>query len=194
MPINNFSVADIVDRIFLVLPDKFVKDENSNIYSFFDGVAEALNLTTNQLDELYRQTNLVSSSGSYVDDYITDLTNIGRKFGETDANYKQRYYNNVFKYNCTRNGIKAIVIDLTGSEPFAMYESGKRGAYTDARQYYNDDSFISTYGNDSPDAFVAYIQFSTKPFASDAAKFNELCKTISSCAASGVRVYLYYPQ
>lgn len=284
MAINSYALSDLVTRIQLTLPSKFdTTDTNTDIYAFWQGICSMLKLDTDLLDELFRQTNLTSASGLYVDQYITSLTKLSRLtlytissgsvvgnttlgvsgtvynpstapiYGispgqqiylagngimdsytvstgyvagtnpitlstpltanasgyiyimESDASYKNRYYNDVFIYNCTKAGINQIVIDLTGSAPFAMYATAKRGAYMSGAvgdnidlnnpgYYYDDPSFFATYGDPSPKAFTAYVQFSARPFGSATdPNFIYLCKTIDSIRAQGITVYLYYP-
>jgi hypothetical protein len=190
MAINNLQLPDIVQRIMMVLPVKFTTGTNSNVYGLLTGIAAALKLNTDMVDELFRQTNLVSSSGQYVDDYITGLSGIGRKPLETDAAYKTRYRNKIFKYNCTQTGMQNIVIDITGKAPLGVYNSGKRGAYLNARQYYDDPSYLATYGDLYPVPFTGYIQLANKP---SPLVSIELSKLISAAKAAGIQIYLSYP-
>jgi hypothetical protein len=196
---NSYSLADITTRIMLVLPSKFTREVTSNVYDLFYGISSALKLDSDLIDELFKQTNLTSASGEYVDQYISELTELGRKADETDADYKTRYYKNVFEYNCTKNSIQAIVVDLTGSEPYAMYNVAKRGAFLsgpnqNARHYYDDPSFLSTYGDPDPTICTAYIQFSSRPGgAAGNQTLIDLCKTINGVRGAGIKIYLYYP-
>lgn len=194
MPINNYDISKIVDRIMLVMPSKFDRGTHTNLYAFWSGIAEALHINTKMVDELFRQTNLASASGEYVDVYISDLAGLGRKSGESDEAYKTRYLNNIFVYNCTTKGIRQIVIDYTGESPYLMYNTSKRGAFTDSRYYYNDPTFRATYASDNLNSFKGYIRFLEKPFKNDPEKFDELCKTINAVKASGVKIYIVYPE
>lgn len=197
MPANNYDISKIVERIMLVLPSKFNKESTTNLYAFWSGIAEALQLNTNLVDELFRQTNLVTASGEYVDEYISDLAAVGRKSGESDEAYKTRYLNNTFVYNCTKKGIERVVYDLTGENPYLMYGVSKRGAFTDSKYYYDDPTFRATYASDGVTTFTGYIRFLEKPFKGDpqqSEKFDELCKTINAVRASGVKIYIVYPE
>jgi hypothetical protein len=190
MSFNNFTPEDIVERIQLVLPSRFTRSVSSELYKFLLGLAGVLKISSDEVDEVFRQTNLYSASGTYVDDYITGLSKLGRKTGESDDNYKTRYYNRVYVYNCSKTGLEQIVIDITGQPPQGMYSSAKRGVFANARYYYNDTDFRSTYGVNSTAAFTGYIQFKTKP---PTAYLDELCKTINEAKAAGVTIYLFYP-
>lgn len=190
MSFNNFLPEDIVERIQLFLPSKFTRDSSSEIYKLLLGLSEILKISSDEVDELFRQTNLYSATGAYVDDFITGQSKIGRKEDEEDETYKTRYKRYVYVYNSTKNGIKQIVIDITGSEPVAMFNGQRRGAYLNDRQYFNDTNLRSTYGDISPQPFTGYIQFAEKP--SDE-HIDELCKVITKAKASGIKLYLYYP-
>ena len=190
MPTNNFNTQDIIERLYLVMPSKFTREDTSNLYAFFSGVSEVLKINTDLHDDLVNQTNLYTASGSYVDTYIEDLSGLGREEGESDEDYKQRYWNYTFKYNCSKAGIEQIVVDFMGKKPLSMYAVQKRGAYRNGRYYYNN-GFASTYGSSTWDPYIAYIQFGRKPN-----KFilNDVCKAVEFAKASGVKIYLRYPQ
>lgn len=187
---NNFPVSGIVERIYLALPTKFSREDTTNLYAFMYGVASALKINSDLIDEFFKQTNLASASGEYVDEYIEDLIGLTRKDEETDEEYKLRYNNYTFKYNCSKSGLEAIVIDLMGTTPYGMYMSVARGAYTDAKFYYDDVGYRSLYGSDQESPFVAYIRFGYKP---NKLIVEEMCRAISACRAYGVKIYLQYP-
>ena len=188
---NNFAASGIVERILVTLPSKFSKENTTNLYKFLTGLAEAFKINSDMVDELVRQTNLTSASGEYVDEYIEDLISLGRKDGESDEDYKARYKNLTFKYNCSKNGIESIVIDLMGKKPVNMYPLVKRGAYLNAKFYYNDSELRSVYGSDLSNPYKAYIEFARKP---NKLIFDDMCRYIDASRACGVKVYLYYPQ
>lgn len=188
---NNFTAENIIDRVMLFLPSRFTRSEESTLYKFIYGIASALKLNSDAVDELFRQTNLTTSSGEYTDMYIEDLADLGRKNGESDANYKDRYYKNVFIYNSTADGIRQIVIDIEGESPEGMYSAGKRGAFLDSRYYFNDTNLRSTYGDKDAAPFTGYIHLKQKPRAST---LDELCKTINRNKAVGTNIYFFYPE
>jgi hypothetical protein len=187
---NNFTNSDIVQRIYLTLPSRFDKTDQTDLYHMFYGIADALRFNSEYIDELYAQTNLVSATGAYVDDYIGGLTKIGRKEDEADEDYKARYWNQTFKYNCTKAGLSAISIDLMGKEPYQMYTDKVNGAFWDSEYYYDDEPFYSIYGSEDDEPFTGYIEFGREP---DAERLNDLCDVIEKCRASGVTIYIVYP-
>lgn len=197
MAILNYSLSDITNRIILNLPSRFIKDESSNVYKLFQAIAEGFSLNTTGIDELFGQTSLAHASGGYVDDYISQLSGLGRYrdgtvyvgSDETDDQYKTRYKNTIYVYNATKPGIRQVVIDMVGNPPVDMYTANKRGAYPNARYYYNDG--VSVYGAAGNDPFKGYIEFSRKP---NPYIINELLVTIRKCKAFGVTIYLKYPQ
>lgn len=197
MAILNYSLADITNRIILNLPVRFIRDETSNVYKLFEAIAEGFSLNTAMVDELFRQTALGTVASGYVDDYIGQLSGIGRfregtvylDDDESDDQYKERYKSNIYVYNATKPGLRTIVIDMVGNAPVDMYTANRRGAYSNAHYFYDDGSSI--YGNGANAPFTGYIEFSRKP---NPWIIDELRKTIYKCKAQGIIIYLKYPQ
>jgi hypothetical protein len=73
-----FTLADITKRILLALPVRFTKEESSNVYKFFESMADSFYIDTEKIDELIAQTNISSASGDYLDEYIQGLAGFGR--------------------------------------------------------------------------------------------------------------------
>lgn len=73
-----FTLADITKRMLLALPVRFTKEESSNVYKFFESMADSFKIDADKIDELIAQTNLLSASGDYLDDYIQGLAGFGR--------------------------------------------------------------------------------------------------------------------
>jgi hypothetical protein len=190
MGIKNFQISDIVDRIYMTLPTKFTRDASSNLYAFLSGLSSALQLNDSQIDELYRQTNLITASGEYLDDYVVGLSNIGRKYGESDDDYRNRYLSYTYKYGNSKQGIQNVVVDIVGNSPMAMYVGRKRGAYFNGRKYLNSNNATCIAGASSSQAYTGYIQFSRKP---NKYVLQELIETIEAAKAFGVQIYLVYP-
>jgi hypothetical protein len=189
--IKNYSIQDIVDRIAIHMPSAYTRDDASQLIGILKSIAEVLKINTDLMDEMERQTMLVSATGEYVDEYITDLSKIGRKNNtELDEDYKTRYKNCTYKYNCTKQGLKLVVIDLVGNSPYNMYNGNKKGVYYNSKSYYDDAPFKSTYGAGSNTTYVGYIEFSRKP---NIYVIDDLCKIINDTMAKGVKIYLKYP-
>lgn len=196
MALLNLSLSDIISRIYVVLPTKFSRETTTELYAMIYGIGNVLKINSDQVDQLIAQTNLTTASGTYVDDYISDLSQIGRRrslidgSSETDANYKQRFFKNVYEYNSTHDGLQSVVFDLMGTNPYNMYVSTRRGLYLNARGYCNDAPFTSIYGDSNPSPYIAYIEFARKP---NEYIVEDICKTVAACKASGIRIYLKYP-
>src|SRR5574343_312804 len=115
--INDLSISQIVDRIYVHLPTMFGKrDESSILYNVINGIASIFQVNSNQIDLLYLNTSL-AASGEYLDNYINALSNIGRKSGESDEDYRERYLRYTFQYNGTRSGLTLIVEDVMNETP-----------------------------------------------------------------------------
>jgi hypothetical protein len=78
MPIKNFTLQDITKRIMLSLPSRFTREEQSNVYKFFESIADVFKIDADKIDELILQTNLETASGTYLDQYISGLAGFGR--------------------------------------------------------------------------------------------------------------------
>ena len=187
---NNFTIEDNLERIYLNLPSKFTRDNTSVVYALISGLAAALKINTDVIDELFRQTNFDSSSGSYVDNYINGLIDLGRQDSESDDDYKFRYNQLMFTYNCTKPGMEQVVIDIMGKRPYKMYNGNVLGAYLNGRYYYTDSPGLSFYGDSTDAAFTGIIEFARKP---NSLIFDQLCITLAKCKAEGINIFLKYP-
>lgn len=146
-------------------------------------------LNMSYIDELWRQTNLGSASGEFVDKYISGLMNYGRK-GRSDEEYKDIYDRILYTHNSTSGGIAESFKTVTGNYPLLMYEASRRGAYYDSNFYWDDDFALTVYGSDSASAFVGIIELSRKP---DDNLIDELCTLLDKAKAAGVLIYLKWP-
>lgn len=186
MPSLNLSLEEIVERIVLTLPSKFIVGTDSTLYKFLKGIGQLFLIPSNQIDDLFDRTSL-TATGQYLDDYISDLINIGRKENETDEDYVDRYYSYIFKYNCTKDGMKEIVYDVVGYYPSALVDK-QRGMFWNAKFYWNDSESIWAKTIGTP--FVGYIILNQTPTDE---QINELCKLIDENKAAGVQIFLKIP-
>jgi hypothetical protein len=189
MPITNLTTSGIVQRVYLTLPTRFTRETSSQFYNVMYGIGEMFQFSIKYIDELWRQTNLGSASGDYVDLYIGGLINYGRK-GKSDEEYKDRYSQILFEHNSTRDGMSAVVESVLGNPPLLMYESTRRGAYYNARYYWNDDVGLTVYGSESATAFIGIIELSRRP---DEDLLDELIVLLQKAKASGILIYLKWP-
>lgn len=197
MAINNFSLADLTERIMLVLPARFSRETSAYVYKFFEAICNGYILNTTSADELFRQTSLAGATGEYVDMYVNQISGLGRyregnvytDDDETDAQLISRYKNTIYTYNSTRDGLSQVVIDFIGNPPYQMYTANKRGAYAAGRYYFNN-GHQSTYGNEDSTPFTGYIEFSREP--NEWLK-EELRITLNKCRGYGINIYLKWP-
>jgi hypothetical protein len=226
MPIKQFSLSDITSRIMLTLPSRFTKEEGTNIYKFFETIADSFSIDTAKLDELILQTNIDSASGDYLDQYINGLAGFGRLRGryqdslstedefeiiaedgdlvylptfssgevETDQEYRDRYNDVLYTYNCSKDGIRQIIIDFTYMYPTDMYSGSKRGAHysgtqSHAKRFFSDPT-LSKYGAGGSVAYVGYIELAQRP---DERIINILCDHVEQAKGYGIKLYIKYP-
>lgn len=176
----------IASRINLTLPANVNKDETKNIFKMIRSLAEVFGINTDGIDELFLQTNLHTATGQFLDDYINDLSDIGRKVGESDDTYRSRFYKNVFVYNGTRDGMKQIVYDVLGDYPVALNDKS-RGAFYDSGEYYNSGDGGALYGGTDGQPYVGYIIL---PYRPTALQLEEICALVNIHKALGLVIYI----
>ena len=190
MAVTNLSVSGIVERVYLTLPPRFTRDSSSAFYSVMTGIGEMFQLSVNYIDELWRQTNLTSASGEYVDKYIYDLIAWGRRSYYTDDEYKERYGQILYEHNSTEAGMSKVIENVLGHPPLLMYAARRKGAFYNAGYFWDDDVGLTVYGSQSGSAFIGIIELSRKP---DDQLIDELCILLDKAKAAGVVVYLKWP-
>ena len=208
------------------LPSRFTREEETNVYKFFETIAESFSIDTDKIDELITQTNLNTASGEYLDRYISGLAGFGRlnmryqdglstedEFEiiaedgdnlylptlssgeiETDQEYRDRYTDVLYTYNCSKSGIRQIIIDFAYMYPSDMYAGSRRGSYIStkdihAKQFFSDPS-KSIYGNGATTAFIGYIELLQRP---QSEIIEILCSHIERAKGYGIKLYIKYP-
>jgi hypothetical protein len=187
MPRFNWDGDTIADRISLTLPARVAKKQASKVWKLLRSMAEIFKVNVDGIDELFLQTNLVTASGDFLDDYIYDLTKIKRELNESDDDYRDRFYRNVWVYNNTKNGMREITFDVMGHYPVALVDKS-RGGFYDSLYYYNDLEGGSHY-NGGTEPYVGYIILESRP---SSAQLDELCTLINKYKALGVKIYIKY--
>jgi hypothetical protein len=198
MPINNFSLSDLTRRIIINLPVKFNAEEGTNVYKFFEAIADGFQLTSTQVDELSMQTNLVTATGVYVDSYISGLANMGRYASgivyvdgdESDANYKQRYKHVIYKHNSTKPGIQQIFIDFFGNTPKDMYTGKRDGAFANIESFFNSGN-QALWGSNTSLSYTGYIELYREP---EAWYLDQLLVALRKAVGFGIDLFIIYPQ
>lgn len=186
-----------------VLTPEFAKGASTKIRQMLKGIAEVFKINISQINEQYNDTFIISAEGDKLDDLITDISGIRRKNGDTDTNYRNKYYKYIFQYNGTKAGMREAVYDITGEYPIQMLESNKRTAYwgqedlplidqfEGTSQFYTD-TFLNTpfWGDYNSNAgFIGYIYLSAVPTAEE---LNELIDVLNYIKAIGVKVYIVF--
>lgn len=197
MPINNFSLSDITRRIIINLPVKFNAEDGTNVYKFFEAIANGFQITSDKIDELAMQTNLVTATGVYVDNYINGLADMGRyasgvvylDANETDQQYKDRFNNTIYVHNSTKPGLQQIFIDFFESTPRYMYTGTRNGAFADA-EYFYDTGIEALWGADSYQPYTGYIELYRKP---NDWILDQLLVALRKAQGYGVDLFIVYP-
>jgi hypothetical protein len=197
MPINNFSLYDLTRRIIINLPSKFDAEEGTNVYKFFEAIANGFQLTSNKIDELAMQTNLVTATGVYVDDYINGLAAMGRytsgivypDSNEADQQYKDRYKSTIYKHNSTKTGLQQIFIDFFESTPRYMYTGARNGAFGDAGYFY-DSGNLALWGADTYKPYTGYIELYRKP---NEWVIEQLLVSLRKAQGFGIDLFIVFP-
>lgn len=190
MAITGLQTSGIVERVYLTLPPRFTRETSSIFYQVMTGIGQMFQLSVDYIDELWRQTNLTTATGSYVDSYIYDLIAWGRRPYYDDDTYKDRYQQILYSHNSSEDGIRQILIDILGGPPLLMYSGRKNGAFYNSGYFWNDDVGLTVYGSQSGSAFIGIIELSRKP---DEQIIDELCILIDKAKAKGVVIYLKWP-
>lgn len=184
-----------------VLTPEFAKGATTKIKQMLKGIAEVFKINISQINEHYNDTFIISSEGDKLDDLIVDISGIRRKNGETDANYRTRYYKYIFTYNGTKAGINEAVYDITGEYPVQLLESNKRTMYwgqedlplidqiEGTAQYYSDVFLNAPFWGDynSTNGFIGYIYLASTPTTE---QMNELIDVLNYIKAYGVKIYI----
>lgn len=199
---NNSSL--ILTMTSILTPD-FTKNANSFIRNLFNGIAEVLKINIQQINEKYNDTFILFSEGEALDTAIKDLSNINRKNGESDADYRNRYYKYTFQYNGTKEQFSEAIHDITGEYPIQLLANNTRNffwgegdldvedQYLETSSYYNDSfenaAFWGDSNIDSINGFTGYIYLSARP---DETTLSELIEVIRLIKGVGTKIYLVF--
>lgn len=193
----------LVMTMMAVLPPFFTKGASTKLRQMFKGVAEVFKINVNQINDKYNNSFIMTSEGDELDDFITDISQIRRKNGESDIDYRNRYFKYIFEYNGTKAGIREAVYDITGDYPIQLLESNKRTAYwgeedlalidqiEGTAQYYTDTFENTPFWGDlnNINGFIGYIYLANVPTNE---QLEELIDVLNYIKAYGVKIYLVY--
>lgn len=201
------SEANQIRQIKLTAPYSWKTKAGSVLGNLLEGIVKIFQLNIDQVNQFYNNTFIGYAEGNDLTKLIKPLSNLNRKTGETDVDYRSRYLKYVFQYNPTRTQVSEIVNDVTGSYPERIHEPNQRTAYWGAEDldvpdrgllvadYYDEENadYIGYWGNSGDDPtvnYTAYIYFSVKP-TND--QIDELCFLIEKVRMKGTRIYLVFP-
>lgn len=198
------TVAKILKKMVFCLPQKYTKADDSILIGIYKTVCELFKLNIDQANELYFKSFITTATGTDLDNLIYDLIRLKRKNDETDDDYRDRYYNIVFKYNSTKGSVREIVFDITGQYPFKIIEAGSRSFYwadhdldeeeyiPGTTSYYDDVNEYTSYWGDltgNETRFKGYIYLTEEP---EPDILNELIDVLEKVRMCGTKIYLVF--
>lgn len=190
MPVLNIPTTGIVERFQLHLPERrFTRESVTTLYSVLSGFADILVLPQDLMDFVWTNTHIASATGTYLDDLIQPYTGFRRKSGESDNDYRERYYDFVFNYNISPSGVAQIVADYLGYIGTQREISFEDVAYFGPTGYFTNDP-ETLLGAEDPEEFVGYIIFSSEP---DLTLLPDLAEALDHVRMSGTKIYLLWP-
>ena len=196
------TTSGIVLSIKSVLPTIFNNRTISAISNFVETVATVFKINIDQLNEFFNNTFIATSSGVVLHGLIHDLSGISPYDGESDSDFRNRYYDWCYHYNATRESISGIVFNVIGEEADRIYSLSDRNAFwqeknnpirTYQNKYFYDDVGKNRvfWNTDSQEKdFIGYIYLREKP--SDTI-LSKLIDTIEQVKGQGTKIYILYP-
>lgn len=196
------TTSGIVLSIKSVLPTIFNNRTISAISNFVETVATVFKINIDQLNEFFNNTFIATSSGIVLNNLIHDLSGMSPYDGESDNDFRNRYYDWCYHYKATRESISGIVFDVIGEEADQIYSLSDRNAFwqeknnptrTYQNKYFYDDVGKNRvfWNTDSQEKdFIGYIYLREKP--SDTI-LSKLIDTIEQVKGQGTKIYILYP-
>lgn len=196
------ATSGIVLSIKSVLPTIFNNRTISAISNFVETVATVFKINIDQLNEFFNNTFIATSSGVVLHGLIKDLSGMSPYDGESDSDFRNRYYDWCYHYNATSESISGIVFDVIGEEADRIYSLSDRNAFwqeknnptrTYQKKYFYDDIGKNRvfWNTDSQEkGFIGYIYLREKP--SDTV-LSKLIDTIEQVKGQGTKIYILYP-
>ena len=111
------SVSKLLKYVTITLPPFVTKNEDSYIRQFLSSILEVFKINIDQLNQMFNNTFISQAEDGDLEKLILDVSDVTRKDGESDKDYRNRFYKYVYQYNATTNSIKEIVYDSLGSYP-----------------------------------------------------------------------------
>lgn len=203
------SVSKLLKYITITLPPFVTKNEDSYIRQFLSSILEVFKINIDQLNQMFNNTFISEAEDGDLEKLILDVSNVTRKDGETDEDYRNRFYKYVYRYNATANSIEEIVYDTLGYYPIKLTESGARTAYwglhdlveedrvANSAYFYDDVNEYTAYWGryqsqqsaENEKYFVGIIHLTERP---PQEKLDELCDVIERVRKKGTKIYLQF--
>lgn len=203
------SVSKLLKYVTITLPPFVTKNEDSYIRQFLSSILEVFKINIDQLNQMFNNTFISQAEDGDLEKLILDVSNVTRKDGESDEDYRNRFYKYVYQYNATTNSIKEIIYDSLGYYPIKLTESGARTAYwgledlpledrvANSAYFYDDVNEYTAYwgnyqsqeGSFNERYFIGTIHLIERPPQD---KLDELCDIIERVRKKGTKIYLQF--
>lgn len=203
------SVSKLLKYVTITLPPFVTKSDDSYIRQFLSSILEVFKINIDQLNQMFNNTFISEAEDGDLEKLILDVSNVTRKDGETDEDYRNRFYKYVYRYNATANSIEEIVYDTLGYYPIKLTESGARTAYwglhdllledrvANSAYFYDDVNEYTAYwgryqsqqSSENEKYFVGIIHLTERP---PQEKLDELCDVIERVRKKGTKIYLQF--
>jgi len=152
---------DTFKRLKTLIPFSWFGDNSTNIDSLLQGAATAASWTYELLTYAKLQTRLKTATDYWLDLIGFDFFGASflRRTGQGDESFRAKILANLFRERATRNGMIAVLTELTGKVPviFEPVRSGDVGAYNVSAAY-----GITRYGSSSI-PYQCFIDVSRDP-------------------------------
>lgn len=203
------TVSKLLKYVTITLPPFVTKSDDSYIRQFLSSILEVFKINIDQLNQMFNNTFISEAEEGDLEKLILDVSNVTRKDGETDEDYRNRFYKYVYRYNATANSIEEIVYDTLGYYPIKLTESGARTAYwglhdlveedrvANSAYFYDDVNEYTAYwgryqsqqSSENEKYFVGIIHLTERP---PQEKLDELCDVIERVRKKGTKIYLQF--
>lgn len=203
------TVSKLLKYVTITLPPFVTKSDDSYIRQFLSSILEVFKINIDQLNQIFNNTFISEAEEGDLEKLILDVSDVTRKDGESDEDYRNRFYKYVYRYNATTNSIKEIVYDSLGYYPIKLTESGARTAYwgledlveedrvANSAYFYDDVNEYTAYWGryqsqqsaENEKYFVGIIHLVERP---PQEKLDELCDVIERVRKKGTNIYLQF--
>lgn len=113
------DLADIVSRLWAVLPDRWFGEQSPNLEALLRCIATPWVWLYGSINYVIAQTRLLSATDQWLDLISRDYfgSRLGRKINEGDVSYRSRIQRELLRDAGTRAAVSSGIADLTGTVP-----------------------------------------------------------------------------